>query len=87
MLSTVTDSRLNNFAMVNVYNEVLDEVDIKLITREFIKVKETSDIRVTYEYIRVTFGWHTSTYEWHTIYIRMTYEWHTGTHEWHTNDM
>ena len=35
-----TDSRLNHFVMINIYNEVLDESDIKLITNEFIKVKD-----------------------------------------------
>ena len=55
---------------------------------------QTSNIRMTYDYIRVTYGWHTSTYEWHTSdirmtceYIRVTYGWHTSTYEWHTDDI
>ena len=48
---------------------------------------QTSDIRMTYEYIRVTYGWHTSD-------VRMTDEYigvHTNDiltiYEWHTSDI
>ena len=35
--STVTDSRLNELLLIHIYKEELDEIDIKLITNEFIK--------------------------------------------------
>ena len=44
---------------------------------------QTSDIRMTYEYIRVTYGWHTSTYEWHTGHIRV----HTSNIRLHKSDI
>ena len=40
ILSTITDSRLNHFVMINIYNEVLDACDMKLFTKEFIKVMD-----------------------------------------------
>ena len=68
---------------------------LSLKFRSMFKVQpQTSDIRVTYEYIRVTYGWYTSTWEWltdqkraHTSDIRMTYEWYASSYEWHTNDI
>ena len=44
---------------------------------------QTSDIRMTYEYIRVTYGWNTSTYEWHTGGIRV----HTSYIRVHKSDI
>ena len=38
--STMTDSRLNHLFLIHTYKEELDEIDIKLITNEFIKIKE-----------------------------------------------
>ena len=46
--------------------------DLSLKFRSMFMVQpQTSDMRMTYEYIRVTYGWHTSTYEWHTGDIRV----------------
>ena len=39
--STVTDSRQNDLLLIHIYKEELDEIDIKLITNEFIKIKES----------------------------------------------
>ena len=39
--STMTDSRLNHLLLIHIYKEELDEIDIKLITNEFIKIKES----------------------------------------------
>ena len=45
---------------------------MKMSTSNRFMVKpQTSDIRMTYEYIGVTYGWHTSTYEWHADVIRV----------------
>ena len=37
----------------------------------FMVKPQTSDIRMTYDYIRVIYEWHTSTYNWHTDVIWM----------------
>ena len=39
--STMTGSRLNHLLLIQIYKEELDEIDIKLITNEFIKIKES----------------------------------------------
>ena len=41
MLSKITDFRLNHLLMILIYNEELDEIKIKFITNELIKVKES----------------------------------------------
>ena len=37
----MTDSKLNHLFMIHIQNGELDEINIKLITNEFIKVKES----------------------------------------------
>ena len=39
--STMTDSRLNHLLLIHIYKKEIDEIDIKLITNEFIKIKES----------------------------------------------
>ena len=39
--STMTDSRLNHLLLIHIYKEELDEIDIKVITDEFIKIEES----------------------------------------------
>ena len=52
----MTDSRLkNHLVMIHIYKEELDETDIKLITNEFIKFKE-SRIGTLGLYQRYAFG-------------------------------
>ena len=41
--------------------------------RRFIVKLQTSDIRMTYEYIRITYEWHTDGIRVHTTNIRMGY--------------
>ena len=40
IFSTMTDSRLSHLLVTLIYNNKLDEIDIRLITNEFIKVKK-----------------------------------------------
>ena len=39
----MTDSRLNHLLLIHICKEELDEIDIKLITNEFIKIKESGN--------------------------------------------
>ena len=39
--SIMTDSRLKHLHLIHIYKEELDEIHIKLITDEFIKIKES----------------------------------------------
>ena len=41
MLSTMINSRLNHLLMIHIYNDEPDEINMKLITNKFIKVKES----------------------------------------------
>ena len=64
---------------------------LKDIRKRFIVKLNTSDIRMTCEYIQVTYGCHTSTKEWHITYeyIRVACGWHTSdiqvVYGWHTS--
>ena len=63
---------------------------MKAIPCRFMVKLQTSEIRMTYEYIRVTYSWHTSTYEYIRVtyqYIQGTYGWHTSTYEWHRDNI
>ena len=39
--SKMTDSRLDGYLLIHTYKEELDEIDIKLFTNKFIKIKES----------------------------------------------
>ena len=39
----MTDSRLNHLLLIHICKEELDEIDITLITNEFIKIKEAGN--------------------------------------------
>ena len=92
------DESLSICANMLFYTKIFNSVYVSPDIRWLVVKLQTSDIRVTYEYIRRTFGCHTSTYEWqrddirvHTSNIRMTYEYirmsHGWHYEWHTDDL
>ena len=85
-----------------IFQERITVTSFEEAFKGFMVKPQTSDIRMTYEYIRVTYGSHTSdiriTYEWHTDHIRGTYKWHADdvrvhtsdirmTYEWHTDQI
>ena len=101
-----TKMEINNFAWGKYFASLSAEKKVYSFDKtirniRFMVKPQTSDIRMTYEYVRVTYeyiqmryGWHTIIYEWHTDDIRvntsdmsMTYEYIRVTYGWNTSDI